>query len=114
MPADLIVKNCRIVTAEGALGPGVGIAVTDGKISAISSDRNLPDGTEVVDCEGDYVVPGIIDCHVHNRTPGAEYKEDWVTVSEAAAAGGVATIPISTRSLRRVSSSSSSGWTSTP
>ena len=34
-------------------------------------------------------LPGLIDCHVHFRVPGQEYKEDWITGSAAALAGGV-------------------------
>lgn len=34
-------------------------------------------------------LPGLIDCHVHFRVPGQDYKEDWVTGSTAALAGGV-------------------------
>lgn len=37
-------------------------------------------------------MPGLIDCHVHTRSPGAEYKEDWETATKAAAAGGVTSL----------------------
>ncbi len=37
-------------------------------------------------------LPAVIDCHVHFRTPGQEYKEDWITGAAAALAGGVTTV----------------------
>lgn len=46
----------------------------------------------VLDAEGKYVMPGFIDLHVHLRDPGFTYKEDIVSGSKAAAAGGVTTL----------------------
>ncbi|MGN0368528.1 MAG: dihydroorotase [Wujia sp.] len=46
----------------------------------------------VIDAQGKYVMPGFIDLHVHLRDPGLTYKEDLVTGTMAAAAGGVTTI----------------------
>lgn len=92
MSVDLVVRNSTIVTPEGRVGPGAGIAIDDGKIVALGQDRNLPDANEVIDADGDYLAPGIIDCHIHNRSPGLEYKEDWETATKAAAAGGVTTV----------------------
>lgn len=37
-------------------------------------------------------LPGLIDCHVHFRVPGQDYKEDWITGSAAALAGGVTAV----------------------
>lgn len=45
-----------------------------------------------LDCEGLTIMPALIDPHVHFRTPGAEYKEDWFTGAEAAVLGGVTTV----------------------
>jgi dihydroorotase len=44
---------------------------------------------EAIDAKGLWVLPGLIDMHVHLRDPGYEYKEDIVSGSRAAAAGGV-------------------------
>ncbi|UQD54091.1 dihydroorotase [Anaplasma phagocytophilum] len=48
--------------------------------------------SEVVDCNGHVLMPGIIDLHVHLREPGGEHKETVDTGSRAAAAGGVTTV----------------------
>ena len=92
MPVDLVARNATIVTSDGIVGPGGGVAVDDGKIVAVGADDQLPEANEVLDVEGNYLVPGIIDCHIHNRAPGLEYKEDWETATRAAAAGGVTTV----------------------
>jgi dihydroorotase/allantoinase len=92
MPADFVVRNCTIVTPEGRMGPEAGVAVNDGTIVAVGEQDQLPEADEVVDADGNYLTPGVIDCHIHNRSPGLEYKEDWETATRAAAAGGVTTV----------------------
>jgi len=66
---------------------GVDVSVIDGRISAIGCE--IPEAGEVIDAEGLFLLPGIIDPQVHFREPGAEHKEDLHSGSCAAAAGGV-------------------------
>jgi len=47
---------------------------------------------KILNANGNYVIPGLIDSHVHFRDPGMEYKEDFFTGSTAAAAGGITTV----------------------
>src|SRR5215217_9198890 len=86
--ADLVIKNARIVTHTTTY-EGVGIAVKDGKFAVIVEEDLLPEAAETLDAQGLYVLPGIMDCHVHFRQPGLEYKAEWKTDSEAAIHGGV-------------------------
>ena len=89
---DLIVRGGIVVSEGESYKADVGIK--DGVITAlgkIDAESTLKD-TRVIDASGKYVLPGIIDCHVHFRQPGFEYKEDWVTGSLAAAFGGVTTV----------------------
>ncbi|MBU0980405.1 MAG: dihydroorotase family protein [Nanoarchaeota archaeon] len=65
------------------------LLIEDGVIKSISKQR-LP-ADKVINARGLYVLPGIIDCHVHMREPGQTEKEDFVTGSCSAAAGGVTT-----------------------
>jgi len=87
---DLTIKNAKLVLPDG-ISQG-GIVIEGGKIKAIKNDSNLPDSSEVLDVKGNYVLPGLIDAHVHFREPGASSKEDWKTGSSAAAAGGITTV----------------------
>ena len=85
---ELAIKNGILVTSA-AEQPGVGVAIRDGKVSAVCRDEHLPPAERVLDVGGNYVLPGVIDGHVHFREPGLEYKEDFGTGSAAAAMGGV-------------------------
>ena len=91
MSVDLVVRNCTVVTPSGRVPDG-GVAVEDGTIVAVGRPEQLPDSDRTLDADGTLLVPGIIDCHIHNREPGLEYKEDWETATHAAAAGGVTTV----------------------
>lgn len=77
------------------------IGVQDGKISFLSTETlsQLPNASKLIDAEGNYIVPGSIDTHVHFRDPGHSERETFFTGSMAAAAGGVTLVlehPIST------------------
>ncbi|MEV6022812.1 dihydroorotase family protein [Streptomyces sp. NPDC052036] len=87
---QLIIEGGRLVTPQG-VHEGT-VVVNDGKVAALlGPDAPLPEGPRI-DARGRYVLPGLIDSHVHFRTPGLEYKEDWEHGSAAALAGGVTTV----------------------
>ncbi|MGW2718344.1 dihydroorotase [Streptomyces sp. NPDC001492] len=87
---QLIVEGGRLVTPEGVREGTV--VVRDGRVAALlGPNAPLPEGPRL-DATGRYVLPGLIDSHVHFRTPGLEYKEDWEYGSAAALAGGVTTV----------------------
>ena len=67
------------------------VFVSDGKIAKIVREgENFDFGSaQVIEAQGKYLVPGIIDEHVHFREPGLTYKADIYTESRAAVAGGV-------------------------
>ena len=90
MTVDLVVKNGTIVSPNGSF-KGF-IAIDDGKIVAVGEVASIPQADKVIDASGMFVLPGIIDAHVHFREPGLEYKEDFRTGSMAAAAGGVTAV----------------------
>ena len=74
-------------TFEGA------IIVEDGRISQIVKGNTAPEASydEVIDASGCFVLPGVIDDHVHFREPGLTEKADIESESRAAAAGGITT-----------------------
>ena len=88
--ADLLIKNGMVAT-ETAVFPA-SIAVKDGRIAAIGNAAEMPPAAEEIDASGLFVLPGIIDVHVHFREPGMDHKEDWATGTRAAAMGGVTTV----------------------
>jgi allantoinase len=87
---DVVVRGGVLVTAEGRMRAG--IAIDQGVISAIMQDHLLPPARETINASGLFVLPGVIDAHVHFRDPGDTDNEDWETGSAAAACGGVTTV----------------------
>ena len=86
-----LIKGGTLVN-EGRLFDG-SIVVEDSRIAQIIEGNHTPDTSydEVIDASGCFVLPGIIDDHVHFREPGLTAKADIDTESRAAAAGGVTT-----------------------
>ena len=87
MSADLLIRGGKVVSAEGAFDADV--AIQGEKIVAVGTGL---EGSRVIDAAGKFVIPGVIDSHVHFRVPGYEHKEDWQTGTGAAARGGVTTV----------------------
>lgn len=69
------------------------VIVEDSKITKIVEGNTVPNASfdEVIDASGCFVLPGLIDDHVHFREPGLTAKADIDSESRAAAAGGVTT-----------------------
>src|SRR6188474_1538114 len=88
---DLVLRGGRVFDPAAArlIDQAGDIRIASGRIVEIG--RGLV-GSRIVDVRGMWVVPGLIDLHVHLREPGQEYKEDIETGTRAAAAGGFTTI----------------------
>ena len=86
-----IIKNGRVLDPANRLDKVCDILIEDGKIAKVGADLSAA-GAEIIDAAGKVVTPGLIDMHVHLREPGQEAKEDFVSGSRAAAAGGYTTI----------------------
>lgn len=65
------------------------LLIEGGTIAKMGDGMAVPSGVEILnELRGCWVFPGFVDMHTHLRTPGQEYKEDVVSASRAAAAGG--------------------------
>ena len=87
---ELLIKGGTVYTPEGPRE--VDVHVTGGVITNVEQGRAAAPGAHVLDARGMYVLPGAIDVHVHSRDPGFPEKEDFGTLTAAAAAGGVTTV----------------------
>jgi len=76
---------------DGAIRP-LDLVIEAGRIVSIAERGNPPTGADIVDAEGLIALPGGVDVHVHTREPGYVHKEDLVSCTSAAAAGGYTTI----------------------
>jgi dihydroorotase len=87
----LLIKNGRLIDPAQAIDEQLDLLIKNGKI--VECGKHLAaDGAELIDAKGLLVVPGLIDLHVHLRDPGLEYKEDIVSGTRAAVAGGFTSI----------------------
>ncbi len=89
---DRVIENGEVVTGAGIERSDLLIAGE--KIVAVAAPGAVPlhDDVERIDASGKWVLPGMIDVHVHLREPGYVHKEDISTCTQAAAAGGVTTV----------------------
>ncbi len=91
-PQAILLKNGRIIDPANRIDKKANLLVEKGKILAIFTPRQksppLPKKLLSFDLKGKWLVPGLIDMHVHLREPGEEHKETIETGCRAAAAGG--------------------------
>ena len=89
MPAPLLIKNGRIIDPANTVDCVRDLLIVDGRIAdPTAPPHSNSSKIQEIDAEGCWVVPGLIDMHVHLREPGEEYKEDILSGTRAAAAGG--------------------------
>jgi len=97
--ANLRVHNARVVTPSGTIDGGV--AVSNGKIVDVGAKSGLPDTERVINAEGNYLIPGFIDPHVHWGLASSEWYDndyheqlvsDFETETRGAVYGGVTTV----------------------
>lgn len=104
MPEEILIKNGHIIDPSQWID-GIGdILIKDGKIielrfesseSAIKDNSKLKTSNsklQIIDASGLYVLPGLVDMHVHLREPGFEHKETIKTGTMAAVKGGITSV----------------------
>jgi len=90
LSVDTVLYNTKVYM-DGNL-VDAGIAIDDGKIVKIAKITNLPQASTRINLNGHITLPGLIDSHVHLRDQELAYKEDFITGTAAAAAGGVTSV----------------------
>jgi dihydroorotase len=91
----ILLANARILDPSRDLDFPGDLLIADGAIREAKRGigaAGVPEGTEIVDCRGKIVAPGLIDMRAFVGEPGAEHRETIASASQAAAAGGVTTI----------------------
>ena len=91
-----LLKGAHVVDPQVGLDDICDVIIEGDVIAQVGADLEAPEDAEVIDASGKYLVPGLVDMHVHFRDPGFEYKETIMTGSRAATHGGftdVATMP---------------------
>jgi dihydroorotase len=87
--AEIWLVGGRILDPSSGTDAVGAVVVRDGAIASVIPGQAVPaEGVRVIDCKGKWIVPGLIDLHVHLREPGQEYKETIETGSRSAVAGG--------------------------
>lgn len=88
----MLLKNGHLVDPSQAIDGVTDIRIDNGVISEVGPDLPEKKGEEIYDLTGCYVVPGLIDSHVHLRDPGQEESETLETGTKAAIAGGFTSV----------------------
>jgi dihydroorotase len=85
----IVLENGRVLDPASGLDAVRTVVIEGDRIARIvERPGDRPAGATVIDCSGKWIVPGLIDLHVHLREPGEEYKETIETGARAAVAGG--------------------------
>ncbi|MBI5241645.1 MAG: dihydroorotase [Elusimicrobia bacterium] len=89
MPQRLLIRGGLVIDPEQGLESVRDILSENGRVRSLGRDlaRRHP-SVPVLDARGCWVLPGLIDLHVHLREPGGEDAEDILSGASAAAAGG--------------------------
>jgi dihydroorotase len=92
MPPSFLFRNGRVIDPAQGMDGTADVLVLDGRLSEIGARLELSAdwrvGVQEIDLTGKWIVPGLLDMHVHLREPGEEHKETISTGTASAAAGG--------------------------
>lgn len=71
----LLIKGAHVVDPQIGLDGVMDVLIEGERIARVGERIKAPEGAEVIEADGKYLVPGLTDIHVHFRDPGFEYKE---------------------------------------
>jgi dihydroorotase len=90
LTVDLVLNNTKAYINKKIVD--CSLAIENGKIYKIGKETSMPKADKKMNLKNLFVLPGLIDVHVHLRDEGKAYKEDFYTGTAAAAAGGITTV----------------------
>lgn len=88
----ILIRQGRVLCPKSGFDDTADVLLLDGVVEAVSKAPIAASVEREIDARGKWVVPGLIDLHVHFREPGQEGKENILTGSRAAVAGGFTTV----------------------
>src|SRR5690606_41844811 len=88
---SLLIKGGHVIDARNGVNGVRDVAIADGKIAAVSADIPASEAARVVDAQGLYVTPGLIDIHAHVY---------WGTAPNSQYGGGFSSVPPDSPSFR--------------
>lgn len=88
----LLIRGARVIYPGCCFDTVSDILCEYGMISRIGNFGGVPAGHDILDANGLVAAPGLVDMHCHLRDPGQEYKEDILTGTMSAAAGGITSV----------------------
>lgn len=83
-----LIRGARILDPSQGLDQEGDLLVEGGRIAALDREIPVEEGVQVIEARGCWLLPGLVDMHVHLREPGEEWKEDLESGLRAAVAGG--------------------------
>ncbi|PMP67473.1 MAG: dihydroorotase [Thermodesulfobacterium geofontis] len=85
----VLIKKGRIIDPSQNFDFVGDLLIEEGKILGIERNIEIQEKVEIIEAKNLWIVPGLVDIHVHLREPGEEWKEDIETGTKAALYGGV-------------------------
>ena len=92
---NILIKNGHVVDPSGGIDGLCDISIKSGRILAVAPKgklKKIQDKAKTIDATGRFVLPGLVDMHVHLREPGFEHKETISTGTHAAVRGGFTSV----------------------
>ncbi len=90
--ANLLLRNARIIDPAQGMDGKADVLIVDGRLMEIGARLEISadwaSAVQEIDLSGKWIVPGLLDMHVHLREPGEEYKETIASGTASATAGG--------------------------
>jgi len=99
----ILIKGGRVIDPANKLDAIADILIENGKIAEVGKALSA-EGAKKIDAEGQIVIPGIVDMHVHLREPGREDKETVASGTRAALKGGVTSLLVMPNTLPAIDS----------